>query len=232
MIGCKTFAALMASVLLSSCGYRNEEFRYRMTVEVETPQGLRTGSSVIEVEVTDPGDGPWVLPEASGGTSDLRGEAVTVDLPDGKTMFALLRSLNDADAAVEFAYLALHPAHYRGEYGLIERTKELKRLRGIGVLPRSAYPMLVAFGDPNDPSTVMPVDPDDLEAKFGKGVRLRRITVQMTEDPVTMTLPDKIPWFELYADRHFDGSSTVSEDLTADWPARLSSASFSSEIGQ
>ena len=90
------FVALGLALALTSCGYRSEEFRYRMTVEVDTPQGLRTASSVIEVEVSDPG--PNSLPEA-GINTKVRGEAVAVDLPGGKVLFALLRSDDSVDAA-------------------------------------------------------------------------------------------------------------------------------------
>src|SRR5690348_5600782 len=61
-------------------------YRFRMTVEVETPQGLRTGSSVMEesaykkIKLTS---------EEHSGGGFTYGEAVVVDLPDGP-VFALL----------------------------------------------------------------------------------------------------------------------------------------------
>jgi hypothetical protein len=54
--------------------------------------------------------------------------------------------------------------------------------------------MLVRFRDVRDPKTVEKVDPDDLAASFGPGVVLRRITVQLTDDPVTTGLADTLPW--------------------------------------
>lgn len=186
------FALYGAVAMLSSCNYRSEEFRYRMTVEVETPQGPRTGSSVIEVQVSDPG--PNSFPEA-GINTKVRGEAVSVDLPDGKVLFALLRSRESVDAASGYAYKALRPAQHRGDYAFIERTKELKRMRGTGLLPRDAYPMLVTFGDLNDPTSVVRVDPDNLAGVFGEGVALRRITVEITGDPVTTGIENQLKWF-------------------------------------
>lgn len=50
---------------------------------------------------------------------------------------------------------------------------------------RLAYPMLVTFGDIDDPTSVERVDTDDLAARFGMGYALERITVQITDDPVT-----------------------------------------------
>ena len=46
---------------LTRCG-STETVRYRMTVEVETPQGLRTGSSVREVAYYT----PWPIQRAGG----------------------------------------------------------------------------------------------------------------------------------------------------------------------
>jgi len=48
------FAALVLS-LLPGCAFADDaapDYRYRLTVEVETPDGLRTGSSVIDVQQT------------------------------------------------------------------------------------------------------------------------------------------------------------------------------------
>lgn len=194
-------ALCCAMALLSSCNYRSEEFRYRMTVEVDTPQGLRTGSSVIEVEVSDPG--PDSLPEA-GITTRVRGEAVAVDLPGGKVLFALLRSPDSVDAASGYAYKALNPGQYRGDYAFIERTKELKRMRGTGVLPPDAYPMLVTFGDPNDPMSVMEADPDNLAATFGEGISIKRITIRITDEPVTTAIDDRLGWLSEYPEPRLD----------------------------
>jgi len=58
---------------------------------------------------------------------------------------------------------------------------------------RSAYPMLVTFGDLDDPASVERVDPDDLAAIFGEGVALKRITVQLTDDPVTTGTRMRLP---------------------------------------
>jgi hypothetical protein len=45
--------------------------------------------------------------------------------------------------------------------------------------------MLVTFGDITKPETVRQVDPADLEAAFGDGVRLEAVTLEITEGAVT-----------------------------------------------
>ena len=54
--------------------------------------------------------------------------------------------------------------------------------------------MLVTFADRDDPTSVARVDPDDLAASFGEGVKLRRITVQLTDDPVTSGIEERLGW--------------------------------------
>ncbi|HTK84182.1 MAG TPA: hypothetical protein VL625_03765 [Patescibacteria group bacterium] len=52
--------------------------RYKITVTVETPEGLKTGSAVREIYAKS--GGPTMLAEASSGHVDATGEAVVVDL--------------------------------------------------------------------------------------------------------------------------------------------------------
>lgn len=53
-----------AIVLLGGCDGPTERLRYRLLVEVETPEGPRTGSSVIEVRAAKNPD--WVNSEGRG----------------------------------------------------------------------------------------------------------------------------------------------------------------------
>ena len=99
--------------------------------------------------------------------------------------------------------------------------------------PRSGYPMLVRFADIADPRTVAKVDPDALAASFGKGVTLRRITVERTDDPVTTGVEKRFSWWTAHQTKHFDGSSSSYQDLTkTDIAARMSSGSFSTEYNK
>jgi hypothetical protein len=195
--------ALLGALFLSACALAEDktpDYRYRLTVEVETPEGVRTGSSVIEVEQTPVRSG--FAPGAGVGVRKrARGEAVAVDLPGGKTLFALLRSDNDVDWAAH-VYVYLKP--YKKQ-SVLDAADDVLELEGERVLPRmwpavanlkerSAYPMLVTFGDLADPTSVARVDPDDLAATFGAGVRLKRITVELTDDPVTTGIEERLGW--------------------------------------
>jgi hypothetical protein len=58
------------------------------------------------------------------------------------------------------------------------------------------YPLLLRFGNIADPRTVEQVDPDNLAASFGYGVRLKRITITMLgKTPVTKGISKYLPSF-------------------------------------
>ena len=54
-------------------------------------------------------------------------------------------------------------------------------------------PLLVRYRDINDLTTIERVNPDDLEASFGRGVRIVGTTLEITDDPVTNVAKDKLP---------------------------------------
>ena len=187
-------------------------YRYRLTVEVETPEGLRTGSSVIEVETSESS-----FPHSTVNHR-VRGEAVAVDLPGGKTLFALLRSESDVDWASRVMFMLAPEAPRSSDDPFLFRYKNMLKLKGPITLPRmwppvadlpqrSAYPMMVTFGDLADPTSVERGDPDDLAASVGEGVVLKRITVQMTEDPVTTGIDKRLAWLD-----HLESYRTIPDN--------------------
>lgn len=181
------------------------EARYRMVLAVETPEGVKNGSSVIELRAVSNPD--WMR-KSSGrtGATSFKGEAVAVDLPNGQTLFALLRG--EADGTTPYTLLRyaqkIDMATVDNPQELLERmagNREefvLPRRRDAGCVPSqrcndSAYPMLVTFKDIADPTSVVRVDPDDLAPSFGAGYRLKAITVQVTDEPVTVGIDRKLP---------------------------------------
>ncbi len=167
-------------------------YRYRVTVEVDTPQGLRSGSSVWETSVSE-GSG---IPDRSLH-SRQRGEAVAVDLPGG-TLFALLRGADmnvDYAAGVIGGHLSRHPeAGVPMTNDWAENKKRIIKAKPAFELSPDEYPLLVRFRDINDPASVEKVDPADLSASFGPGVRLKRITVSVTDDDVTGGIEQRLRW--------------------------------------
>ncbi len=178
------------------------DYRYRLTVEVDTPDGLRSGSSVIEVRRNMGRSAGAAFAEIV--MTRVRGEAVVVELPNGQSLFALLRSKDSVDWA-SYVMPRLAPK-IEGEKGR-ERLDNVLLIEGKVELPEqwpsrfrvdrlSGYPRLVTFANLDDPTTVARVDPKALDASFGEGVSLRRITVELTDDPVSAQIDEILPWLE------------------------------------
>jgi hypothetical protein len=152
------------------------------TVEVDTGKEIRSGSSVIEVVVNRE---PRLLPEMGGIQSRAIGQAVFLDLPDGKNLVALLASCAHAE----------YP-----EYPtvIVERLfrvpfESLPSLTGRRELSANQMPTLVTVDNPSDGKTAHVINPNALEDLLG--VRLRSIVLEMTTDAVTpINIDAKLPF--------------------------------------
>ncbi|KUO51366.1 MAG: hypothetical protein APF82_11015 [Sphingomonadales bacterium BRH_c42] len=207
LVGCKWITVLLSSwLLLAACNPFDDTptYRYRMTVEVDTPEGLKTGSSVIEVDThmeTNPES-----PSSQRINRSAMGEAAMVDLGERGILFALLRSEDDVDFAARIMFLLAPKGLDKNGDAFLGRFANMLELTEPVELPATqekinpplakmkGRPMLVTFGDLVDPASVERVDPDDLAATFGKGVSLRRITVQITRDRVTTGIEKRLGW--------------------------------------
>lgn len=184
-----------AAALLSGCGlFGGNSYRFRMTVEVETPQELKTGSSVYTVR----GFGTSDL--MTGGTSsdaELKGEAVVVNLGGGKMLFALLRMANGTTSDDNLAIMsmrAMDPAYANNKKDSAQRIASGSGITSPAEVAPEDYPLLVTFADIKDPTSVTRVDPANLAASFGPGVRLKRIVVEVTDDDVTAGIEERLGW--------------------------------------
>ena len=229
------------SLLLSGCDWssapaRPHVVRYRLTATVSTPSGDRSGSSVIEVAMS-----------RSSRKFDVHGEAVAVDLPDGQTLFVLLRSASEADWAVWVLNAVRTPERDVEVKGREERIAQIDRWveylradRGVHPIwtpepphnvPGLSVPYMVRFRDIADPKSVEEVDPNDLGKSFGSGYYLKSLSIKIVDEQFSKGISKRFAWWEKYKNRHFDETSTVSEDVrNSSMTARLSSGSFSTEF--
>jgi hypothetical protein len=131
-----------------------------------------------------------------------RGEAVMVQLHDGRILFALLspdvhQTVNAAFGSGIAAKLA---ARDEGKVVVLAPPVQPEATWG-----ESGYPRLVRFVDLTDPSTAEKIVPTNLASSFGSGTSLKQITVQMTDEPVTSRVESYLPWLSNYRSRMLDG---------------------------
>ena len=188
----RVLVALTLCLPIAGCelfGFHDWEWRQKLTVSVMTPEGLKTGSAVVSVNVYDRPSW-WGLGDFRGaGASSLSGEAVTVDLGNGRYLFALLSNYSHETARETFIPKEEQP---RTKAEVIAVYDRLEKMRSSRELAREYYPSLVTFDDINDPTTLRRVDPGELSASFGHGYRLNAITLSITDEPVTEGRVEKL----------------------------------------
>ncbi len=174
-------AALYGGYKLLFPNYPTYSWHQKMTVEVETPDGIKTGSSVISVKWVD-GSNP-----ANRWNHYIRGEAVVIDMGDGGYLYALLRGLsNQTNASLMFAAaISKRKGRVTDKKLFAEVVSKRDRASGLVDLPDHLYPTLVTFEDIDTPTTVKIIEPHDFVKYFGEGMKLKRITLEVVEAPLT-----------------------------------------------
>ncbi len=176
--------------------------KFRLTVEVTTPDGIKTGSGILAV-----------VPDRNynrGGRTTTRGEAVFVDLGQygakGRNLVALLAHRQGAKLDFDdINYVALRA--YGAARGSRVSFNDIQRQTGVVPLQGDLVPVLVSFGDPRDPGTARPVAGDNAAAVLGEGYAIRGLTVEVVPngfwpidfggalgEPVTRGIDAKLPW--------------------------------------
>ena len=164
---------------LTSCAYT---WHQKVTVEVEVDGQTYANSSVVGMSVTRH---PDFLPIEGSYDTELRGEAVVVNLPEHRYLFALLKGQEFIARKVFHDKLA---GTISGD-GWLEILSNLRETREI---TRKDFPLLVTFTDNSDPKSVQKVDPDNLASTFGPEVDLKRITLEITDEDVTEGKIEKV----------------------------------------
>jgi hypothetical protein len=189
----------------------SESYRYKLTLAVNTPQGIKRGSSVVE-------DVFWSvsIPER-GITHRLGGEALYLDLgPGARPLIALLTSHIHQKYGVDRRWTRdagpndnlLVQLYGPPSADFMDNVARLARMRGPRRITPADLPDLVTFADVNDPASVVEVNPKDLQATLGQNVTWNEMTLEMTDEPITTGIKAKLPWLSVYFAKNLrlDGS--------------------------
>lgn len=208
------------------------DWNQKLTIEVNTPSGVKTGSSVVHVrrEKTP----AWLAPVGGGGMGyAISGEATVVEVAPGKYLFALL-SGGYADSRQSNSYHAYLPfkVFFPGEstnsVGVANALESLRLSREIS--PKH-YPLLLTFDDVNEPLSVRRVDPEDLEAILGGGITLKRMTLEIVDGEFFEGRVGRVlRWLHQYTDKLLDGRTISTVDAENRMANSLGAGSFDTEI--
>ena len=205
-------ALLAALVIGDQIRINRPGHKFRLTVEVETPDGRKSASAVLAVH---PDRG-----YARGGKTRTVGDALYVDLGGPKNLVALLAHLDngkiDPDA---INYVALRA--YIAASGKRIPFGVMNTQSGIAPVKGELVPVLVTFADPANPDSARSISPDDAEAVLGKGYRLQGITAEVVPngfwpidfggflgEPVTRGIAANLPWLKGAGDASAQNAAT------------------------
>ncbi len=181
--------SLLIAASFTACSGPSFSFRYRLTIEIDTPQGLKSGSSVLETTIQDDTKVAWYPPEARLARRRLKGEAVAIDLGRGRYLIAVLQTG--------------HIEHGPGVADIAPKSfgsKTLDEIRGLSSSTRSSevvdIPIFITFERTTKPESARIVSPDDFGKEFGLGHNLRSVRVSMTQDKITRSITRILPWID------------------------------------
>ena len=222
---------LLTLFSLTSC--ERYSWRQKLTITVETLAGEVSGSSVSEVAWRK----HWIQTDGMGWSFDLTGEAVVIEVTPGRYLFALLKGAGTTEYMGSVAAASISGREGRVIDGaLFDEVRDKRdRAAGVIVVPEVQYPMLVTFGDVADPASVTLVDPADLAASFGPGVKLKSVTLEVTDEPVTAGEAEGIlPWLEEVGRSRAGLKGKPASGLVSDQPDpeiyMISPSDFSTEL--
>jgi hypothetical protein len=171
--------AAVALAMGDSTGNKEYSWRYKITVEIETPEGVKIGSSVRQVIIKRKEIG-WSRINNSPHyvfNEKLTGEAVVIDLGERGVVFSLIQLGDYHDALNAF---------------------DIKTYQEVVDLPLGSkakltdkLPIFVTFKNMDDPKSVKGLNKQDLSRDLGQGVHLKSVTIKITEAPVTWGFVDE-----------------------------------------
>ena len=188
-----TALGILLLALFTLTGCERYSWRQKLTITIETPAGEVSASSVSEISWRK----HWIQTDGMGWDYDLTGEAVVVEVTPGHYLFALLKGAGTTEYMGSVAAASIAGRKGRVINGALFDEVRDKRDRAAGVItvPQYQYPLLVTFGDITNPASVTLVDPADLAASFGPGVRLKSVTLEVTDEAVTEGMVEAFPFW-------------------------------------
>ena len=178
------------------------DHKYRLTVEVDTPDGVRSASGILSVRPNRNYGGSGT----GSSVPQAKGDALLLELGEGRNLVVLMAYGEDGANFEDASFL---PTRVLGATDRRISFRDMKTLSGRPAVnvPDAQRPVLMSLPDLNDPKSARRVKASDLEAAFGKDYRLRRFMLEIVAngywpidfggslgEPVTRGVTTKLPW--------------------------------------
>lgn len=207
-------ASLLILTLSPACSEEMPRYRYKMTVQISTPDGIREGSSVLEKRAQRRASFPG--PEHGGVFGYVVGEAIRIDLGGGRAAYALLAEGNST-AGDDIVQNAIIRQKILGNirYNKIEYPTLSSKISSANYkisLEKEFYPLTVLFLDEKNPYTMENIKNNKYEYK------LTNVIIESTKEKITHKIENNIPWInhpeKFRKDKNNPFTSTLPRELS------------------
>jgi hypothetical protein len=189
-------------------------YRFKLTVEVETPDGIKSSSVVNEEAYTFSYFGKEFMPSQGGGLT--RAEALFIDLGSGKNLTVTLhvdpKRQYDSLHSLDMAAIGQGFCHdCLGDAAQFRRALSTGSQRGPFLVDISKLPNLITLVDVNNYKTMQHVTPTEVDVVLGAGYEIKSARFEIVDEPLAERIEKQLPWLANHAkDRgSFDGSQAA-----------------------
>ncbi|WP_195909452.1 hypothetical protein [Rhizobium tubonense] len=141
----------------------------------------------------------------TGGATRLYGEALIFDLGGKGAIFVLpIQHAPHASSSQVYEYGILTTFGIANSIGSLTDVDLAKLNNAKGRQPFHLYktsrlPAFVSFADESNPKTIYEIDPSEL-GRYFPGVKFTGLDIEITNDPITKKLRDRLPWLRTARD--------------------------------
>ncbi len=173
-------------IMFAGTAYAAKEYvvpttwRYKITIEIETPEGIKSGSAVREVRAWK-NAAKLINPDIREVTYRTFGEAVLIDLGENGVLFYPIDW--DSNALLERAF----PTSEKNSWSSVQHYKLLPN--GLKAV-QEGWISFIWLKDLTGADPMRRLDSKDFVNVFGDGFKLKQTVIEMTNDPVTWPLDD------------------------------------------
>jgi hypothetical protein len=193
---------------ISGCFLLNNEIKdkhekYKATIQVSTPNGtFQASRNVKKYYYLSFG---YIYGKRI--KTGFVGQAIPVDLPNGKTIFMTYENYN----------------HFQHEIS-VPWTREFKILKGKKVffVEKERYPIIVLFKNLDKPSSAVEVIPGNEAETLGKGYAIKNIYFEETNDEPNGDIMSRLPWLK-NLESNLDGTGIINSETPSNF---LSKSAF------
>lgn len=180
---------LAATVILGGCNSIHWPTKLKLTAVIEVNGREYKGTSVQEYWCAK---GGGMLRSLSVRNCVVKGEAVTVDLGDGRFIFIPFYGRRDLTGTF-YQDMRLRPS-------ALSRRWEI---------PSDHVPAIIFFRNINDPKSAANLSPQLLHVTLGRGVRFKKFSVEYSTESLTRgRVQAAIPWI-IKLDKTLGGNNVI-----------------------